>query len=282
MSCHTPFFTGIPMIINAAEHAWVISDPRFPIDLELASCPSHPPKSDYSAEHLISEMKLYGIDRTVISHVCYYGRVNDYTSYAVKTWPDRFAGIGLLVGHRLFAPGDLENPDRLTFAMQEQGLAGLRLSPIYDKAFRWFDDPMMYPFWERAQELGAVFNIFLGPDQVGQVASMAERFPGVKVVIDHIAMIDITAPDEDGFGPLLQMNRLSNVYVRTSLHNPSREATPYRDVWPFLERIYDAYGPERILYANFFEYLIMKEMIPFFTETDKEWILGRTSEGIYW
>ena len=131
--------------------------------------------------------------------------------------------------------------------MQEQGLAGLRLSPIYDKASRWFDDPMMYPFWERAQELGAVFNIFLGPDQVEQVASMAERFPGVKVVIDHIAMIDITAPDEAGFGQLLEMNRLSNVYVRTSLHNPSREATPYRDVWPFLKRIYHAFGPGRMV-----------------------------------
>ena len=85
------------MIVNAAEHTWVINDPRFPIDLELASCPSDPPKSDYSAKHLISEMKLYGIDRTVISHVCYYGRVNDHTSYAVKTWPDRFAGIGSLL-----------------------------------------------------------------------------------------------------------------------------------------------------------------------------------------
>ena len=270
------------MIVNAAEHAWVINDPRFPIDLETASCPSRPPKADYSAEHLISEMKIYGIDRTVISHVCYYGRVNDYTSYAVRTWPDRFAGIGLLVGHRLFPPGDPENPDRLTHAVKVQGLAGLRLSPIYDKANRWFDDPVMYPFWERAQELGTVFNIFLGPDQVEQVAAMAGRYPGVNVVIDHIAMIDITAPDSEGFGPLLEMNRLPNVYVRTSLHNPSREATPYRDVWPFLERIYDAYGPERMLFANFFEYLIVKEVIPFFTAADKEWILGRTAEKIYW
>jgi predicted TIM-barrel fold metal-dependent hydrolase len=268
-------------VINGAEHAWVINDPRFPIDLEVASCPSHPPKQDYSAEHLISEMKIYGIDRTVISHVCYYGRNNDYVSYAVKTWPDRFAGIGLLVGHRLFEPGAVENPDRLTYAMQEQGLVGLRLSPIYDKDNRWFDDPVMFPFWERAQELGVVFNIFLGPDQVDQVANMAERFPGVKIVIDHIAMIDITAPDEAGFAPLLALNKFPNVYVRTSLHNPSRQETPYRDVWPFLERLYDTFGPQRLLFANFFEYLIMKELIPFFTNEDKHWILGKTAEGIY-
>lgn len=270
-----------PLVINGAEHAWVINDPRFPIDDEISSCPGRSPKSDYSGELLISEMNLYGVDRTLISHVCYYGRNNAYTSYCVKTWPDRFAGIGLLVGHRLFEPGNVENPNRLEQVVKEDGLIGLRLSPIYDQDTVWFNDPVMYPFWEKAGELGAVFNVFLAPSQVGQVADMAERFPGVNVVIDHLAMIDITASDEDGFGLLLDMNRLPNVYVRTSLHNPSREETPYRDVWPFLERVYDAYGPERMVWANFFEYVIMKELIPFFLDEDKEWVLGKTAQKVY-
>lgn len=269
-------------VINGAEHAWVTNDPRFQIIPDQISCGhQNVPDQDYSAEHLISEMGIYGIDRTVISHVCYYGRNNDYVSYVVKMWPDRFAGFGLLVGKNLYEPGDPKNPDRLTFAMEEQGLAGLRLSPIYDRDRRWFDDPAMYPFWERAQELGATFNIFLAPEQVEQVANMAERYPGVDVVIDHIAMIDITAPDEAGFGPLLDMERLPNIYVRTSLHNPSKEEIPYRDLWPFLERMYERYGAERMLFANFFEYVIMKDMVPFFTKADKEWILGGTAEKLY-
>ena len=214
-----------PPIINAAEHAWVIHDPRFPIIPEEASCGTFlAPDSEYSAEHLIAEMQIYGIDKTVISHVCYYGRNNDYTIYAIQKWPDRFAGIGLLVGYNLFDPRDSANADRLEHLIKVQNLVGLRLSPIYDKDRVWFNDTCMYPFWERAQELGAVFNIFLALEQVGQVADMAERFPGVKVVINHIAMIDISAPDKAGFGPLLEMHRLPNVYVRTTLHNPSREA----------------------------------------------------------
>ena len=269
---------GAP-VVNGAEHAWVINDPRFMIDEAVSSCPGHPPDADHSGAHLISQMKLYGIDKTVISHVCYYGRNNAYTSYCVKTWPDWFAGIGLLVGKRLFEPGDPENLARLERAMLTDGLVGLRLSPIYDKETVWFKDPVMYPFWEKAQELGAVFNIFLAPGQVGQVADMAERYPGVKVVIDHLAMIDITADDEAGFGPLVAMHTIPNVYVRTSLHNPSREQTPYRDVWPFLERIYDAYGPERLLFANFFEYVIMKELIPFLRRRIRSGFLGRRRRG---
>lgn len=268
-------------IVNGAEHAWVIHDPRFPIDLHIASCPSHPPKSEYSAEHIRSEMKIYGVDKVVISHVCYYGRNNAYTSHCVKAYPDTFAGIGLLVGYRLFAPDDPENPRRLEQAVVEDNLAGLRLSPIYDPEVEWMNDSTSYPLWRKAEELGAVFNIFLRPHQIRQVADMARRFPGVNIVIDHLAMIDIGASDDAGFGDLLNLSEFPNVYVRTSLHNPSREDVPYRDVWPFLERIYQTFGPRRLIYANFHELIIMKDLIPFFTSDDKRWILGKTAHKLY-
>jgi len=268
-------------IIDGAEHAWSLRDPRFAIDPEVASCPRNLPDREQTAEDLLAEMRTYGVDRVVISHVCYYGRDNRYTSHCVKRYPEKFAGIGLLVGHRLFPPGDAENPARLERAVREEGLAGMRLSPIYDREVVWLNDPVCYPLWRRAEELGAVFNIFLAPHQVGQVADMAARFPGVDVVIDHFAMIDITRPDDEGFGPLLELHRLPNVYVRTSLHNPSREQVPFRDMWPYLERVYDAFGPRRLIYANMYELLIMKDLIPFFTEEDKGWILGGNAERVY-
>ena len=96
-----------------------------------------------------------------------------------------------------------------------------------------------------------------------------------------IAMINITRPDSEGIEPLLALEKHPNVYIRTSLHNPSNEQMPFRDMWPYLERLYDRYGPQRMLYANFYELLIMKDLIPFFTAEDKEWILGKTALGIY-
>ena len=268
-------------IVNAAEHAWVTHDARYAIEPQVATCPTNLPAYDYSAEFLLSEMRTYKVDSVVISHVCYYGRNNTYARYCVKTYPGKFAAIGLLVGYRLHSPADKENPSRLERLIKDDGLIGLRLSPIYDKDVVWLSDPMSYPLWKKAEELGAVFNIFLAPHQVRQVAHMAERFPGVNVVIDHLAMIDITAPDSAGFGPLLDLARFPNVYVRTSLHNPSKQQTPYRDVWPFLHRIYDRFGPKRLVWANFFEFVIMKDLIPFFTAEDKEWILGGTAHRLY-
>lgn len=269
------------VIVNGAEHAWVVNDPEFPINPRLSNCPDNKPTRNYSMEHLVAEMKTYGIDKVVISHVCYYGTDNSYPIHCVKTHPDRFAAIGLLVGHRLHRPDDPENPARLEQLMKRDRLVGLRLSPIYDRDKVWLNDPVSYPLWKKAEELGAVFNIFLAPHQIGQVADMAERFPGVKVVIDHFAMIDIARPDNEGIDQILAMQPLPNVYIRTSLHNPSREPIPFRDMWPYLKQVYDHFGPQRMIYANFYELLIMRELIPFFTADDKEWILGKTALSVY-
>jgi predicted TIM-barrel fold metal-dependent hydrolase len=271
----------MPPIINCAEHAWVLNDADFPFNPELSNCPNSRPEHEESAENHLFTMQIYGVDKLVISQVCYYGRDNTYVSHCIRKYPGRFAAVGLLVGHRLFPPDHPDNPAQLEYAIKEQGLAGLRLSPIYDRDVVWLNDPVSYPLWRKAEELGAVFNFFLAPHQVGQVADMAARFPGVKVVIDHLAMIDISRPDDEGFGPLLDMHRLPNVFIRTSMHNPSQQRPPFKDVWPYLERVYDAYGAQRMLWGNFYEMLIIQEMIPFFSEADKAWILGGTAEGIY-
>ena len=199
----------------------------------------------------------------------------------MKSHPDKFSAIGLLVGHRLHRPDDPENPARLNRLMKQDKLAGLRLSPIYDRDKVWLNDRVSYPLWKKAEQLGAVFNIFLAAHQIQQVADMAERFPGVKVVVDHFAMIDITKPDNEGIDQILKLQRLPNVYIRTSLHNPSQEQIPYRDMWPYLRRVYDRFGPQRMIYANFYELLIIKDLIPFFSNEDKEWILGKTAATVY-
>lgn len=270
-----------PVIVNGAEHAWVIRDAKFPINPELSNCPGNKPARNYSMEHLLAEMRVHGIDKVVISHVCYYGTDNSYTIHCVKSHPDKFAGIALLVGHRLHRPDDAENPARLERLMKEDGLAGLRLSPIYDRDKAWMNDPVSYPLWKKAEQLEAVFNVFLAPHQIRQVDDMARRFPGVKVVIDHFAMIDITRPDSEGIDQILALEPRKNVYIRTSLHNPSRGQIPYRDMWLYLRRVYDRFGPRRMIYANFYELLIMKDLIPFFTPADRKWILGKTAMQVY-
>ena len=150
-------------VVNGAEHAWVLHDARFRIDPAIASCPASLPKHEYSAEYLLGEMRSHGVDHVVISHVCYYGRNNAYPSHVVKTWSGKFAAIGLLVGHRLHPPADRENPARLERLVKEDGLVGLRLSPIYDPEARWLDDPVCYPLWKNRRRISAARSTSSSP-----------------------------------------------------------------------------------------------------------------------
>ena len=61
----------------------------------------------------------------------------------------------------------------------------------------------------------------------------------------------------------------------------SQQKPPFRDMWPYLRKLYDTFGPRRMIYANFYELLIMKDLIPFFTAEDKRWILGKTALSVY-
>ena len=110
-------------IVNGAEHAWVLHDPRFKPDPRLSNCPGAKPDYEQSAEDLIEHMRTYGVDKVVISQVCYYGRDNRYASHCIQRYPDRFAAIGLLVGGTgCTIRADPENPARLERARARGGL----------------------------------------------------------------------------------------------------------------------------------------------------------------
>ena len=210
-----PAATTAAPIVNGGEHAWVLHDPRFRIDSRLATCPKSLPKHEYSAESILDLMSRNGVDKTVIIHVCYYGRDNTYATHCVKTYPDKFRAIGQLVGYRLHSPADPGNPARLERAIKEEHLVGMRLSPIYDKDIVWLNDPVCYPLWKKAQEIGAVFNVFIAPAQLPQLEDMVKRYPKVKIVVDHLGRPEIlSSPPWVENDYLLRLARYPNVWVK--------------------------------------------------------------------
>ena len=67
--------------------------------------------------------------------------------------------------------------------------------------------------------------------------------------------------------------------MQVHLWEGNRPDRPWRpDRTPSLP---EPFGPERMLWANYYEYLIMAEMIDFFTAADRERILGGTAQRLY-
>src|SRR5262245_30583422 len=167
-------------------HPHIISnDPaRYP----LAPLGSH--QSDWSrtrpvtVEQLVAAMDTTGVQKAAIvqASTC-YGHDNSYVADAVAAYPNRFTGVFCV---DVLAP---DAPDKMRYWVG-RGLAGMRLftigSTMPDQA-SWLDDPRTYPAWETAGEIGLSICLQMSPKAFPQMIKMAERFPTVRTILDHMA-----------------------------------------------------------------------------------------------
>jgi L-fuconolactonase len=128
---------------------------------------------------------------------------------------------------------------------------------------------------------------------------MIRDFPHVPVVIDHLARIDLKAADPlPEFKKLLTLARYANVWVKVSeLSVLSPSGTyPYKDTFPWVRRLYDAFGPDRLLWGTGYpgatrgeagrpslqqELDLVRKEIPFFTSVEREKILGGNAAKLW-
>ena len=128
---------------------------------------------------------------------------------------------------------------------------------------------------------------------------MVRSFPKVRVIIDHLARVDLKAADPSvGFKNLVALARYPNVWAKVSelsVLSPSGRY-PYADTFPWVQRIYEAFGPDRLLWGTGFpgatreqagrpslreELNLIRKEIPFFTAEDREKILGRNAAKLW-
>jgi predicted TIM-barrel fold metal-dependent hydrolase len=123
------------------------------------------------------------------------------------------------------------------------------------------------------------------------VAPLVEKFPDLTVVVDHMADCPIDRPRE--LEKLLALARYPKVFVKVShTWSLSRQPYPYEDTHAQVKRLYDAFGPRRLMwgtdwplvenhcgYAGALE--LVRDRMPFLNEEDKSWMLGRTVERVW-
>ncbi|HKB05649.1 MAG TPA: amidohydrolase family protein [Gemmataceae bacterium] len=224
----------------------------------------------------------------------YHGWDNRYLAHCLKAEPKRFRGQALI------DPTDPEVAGKLEEVMKVPGMAGVRLSPIYYKGKDgWLDAKSSDALWKKAEELGAVFNFFIAAEQLPRLETMVKRFPKVRVVIDHLARVDLGGQGAEAeTRKLLALAKYPNVYVKVSelmILSPSKKY-PYRDTYPLVKAVYEAFGADRLLWGTGFpgatraqagrpsleeELALIRTEIPFFTEKDRTKILGGNAAKLW-
>src|SRR5262245_8868814 len=280
-------------VIDTHMHVWSDDPDRFPFAHPYD--PKYtPPRLAASLDRVIEEMNANGVSYCVLVQTICHGWDNRYLAHCLKAHPQRFRGQGLI------DPTDPQVATRLEAGMKEHGLAGVRFSPIYYKGKdEWLNAKSSYPLWQKAQELGAVFNFFIASEQLPKLEDMVRRFPRVKVVIDHLARIDLEVKDpEPEIRKLLALARYPNVYVKVSelmILSPSKKH-PYRDTYALVKKVYDAFGADRLMWGTGFpgatraqagrpslqdELALIQKEIPFFSAEDRAKILGKTAARVW-
>ena len=284
-------------IIDTHMHVWSGDLKRWPFDH-----PYNPGfKSQTTAatgEILIEEMNRFGVTHCILVQTICHGWDNSYTAYCLKKYPGRFKAHGLI------DPTDPQVAEKLEYWVQQHDFSGIRFSPIYYVKGNyggddWLTSPAHHRVWKKADELGTIFNFFIHTDQLPRLETMIRRYPHVSVAIDHMSQIDLGVDDPlPDMKKLLALARYPNVAVKISdLTSVSKSGKyPFPDAYPWVKRVYDAFGPDRLLWGTGYpgalradfqrptvkqELELIRQHMPLFTAQDRAKILGLNAARIW-
>lgn len=265
------------LIVDSQVHTWGADTPERPWPAGRASQAQKP--YPVTAEMILAGMDEAGVDRVVLVPPSWEGDRNDLALAAAAAHPDRFAVMGRL------ALADLASPDRLAGWREQPGMLGLRFTFHTREQRSWLSDGTADWLWSAAEQAGLPLMVFV-PGSVGAIAAVAEGHPGLRLVIDHLALW--AGKDAEAFANLdavLALARFPNVAVKASaLPCYSSEMYPFPGLHDYIRRVFDAFGPQRTFWGTDWTRLpctwrealtLFTEELPWLADEDKEWIMGR-------
>lgn len=269
------------MIIDSHLHLWVDDPQNYPWQPIGGYVPEkEAPLSQYLK--IMEENKLSG---AVLVQPTPYGWNNSYLLACKETDPGKFRAVVLVDPLSEGAPQSLRE-------LAGHGADGLRINLLL-QALREWDNKYFLMLWKSCEDLKLPVCLQLTPDYLDLVNELADAY-ATKIIVDHLGRpIAGCATKDEEFERLLKMSAQPNIYIKLSgMNYYSNEPAPYQDTWKLLQTVKQAFGPERCLWGSDFPFveehwsfnqnldLFINELD--FSETDIEWILGRTSRSIWW
>jgi predicted TIM-barrel fold metal-dependent hydrolase len=240
------------LLIDTHIHLFAGDPKAFPYHPNAPYRPEAQTLEDYSV--FVRKAK---IDHSVIVHPEPYQDDHRYLEYCFEREPSP----GFFKGTCLFDPLAADTPERMRaltkkhpkrivalriHQMREAGRPPARTGPIKERDLA---APEMANAWKEAASLGLAIQMHFVPAHAGGIHALASRFPGVKVVLDHLGRPGQGTPGE--YEDVLRLAKLPNTHMKLSgWRYASKQDPPHADLKPLVRRIYDAFGPRRILWGG--------------------------------
>lgn len=259
------------LIVDAQVHPW-----------KEGQASSHHRQTPLTMEVLRQEMDQAGVDRVLLVPPLWDPSGNAYALQAASRQPERFAVMGLPSRDLLDAQGGRE---RLLAWKRQPGMVGLRFllnSPDRAAPLRAGDLDWV---WPAAEEAGLAIAMLI-PGGLDAVAAIAQRHPRLELIVDHLAVPrGARGPGAFQHLPeLLALSRFPNISVKAAgVGDYATEPYPFRSLDEPLRRVFDAFGPRRIVWASDLSRLKhpyrecvahFAEALPWLSNADRELIMG--------
>ncbi|MEX0818375.1 MAG: amidohydrolase family protein [Pirellulaceae bacterium] len=273
--------------IDAHSHIWTRDVEKYPLKPGTTLDDLAPPS--FTTEQLLVTARAENVGRVVlISHHQFYGYDNRYMTDAAE----QHAGVFKVVG----AVDDSKpHPDVEMKQLLKLHVTGFRITPWGRQDAHWLNNPGMKLMWKTAAGTGQAMCCLNNPDNLPEVDKMCEQFPDTRVVIDHFARIGVDGEmRESDLKNLCSLARHKHTFVKLSAYYAlGQKRAPYDDLRPMIRRLYDEFGPRRLMWASDSPYQLVGEGNTYrasialirdrmdFSEDDREWLLRKTAENVY-
>jgi len=279
------------ILIDSHMHLFAGDPIRFPYNSG-----SYKPKP-LRVEEYVKFVQKAQINHTVIVHPEPYQDDHRYLEYCFAHEPSPH----FFKGTCLFDPIDPKTPKRMEVLMlKNRGrIVALRIHETHPAGTpstttgvirdRDLKDPQMLVTWRAAHELGLAIQVHFIPHYATQIGELAAKFPNMPIVLDHLARPGEGTPEE--YEQVLKLAALPRVYMKytTGVESATKEPFPHRDVKPLVKRVYEAFGPDKIIWGGLGgdmatfqrEVQLFDLMFDFAPEPERKKIRGLTAQTLF-
>lgn len=265
-------------IIDSQFHCFYANTPERPWPAGATSTHG----KEFTIEQALALMDEHGVQGAVLVPPSWNGWDNQYSLDAAVKYPKRFGVMGRF---------DLDLPDaqaKLRTWRSQPGMLGARVF-IMGEPYASLLEPRRAWFWKIAEEtrLPVMSTI---PGNIAGYEPILAQCPDLRLIIDHAGRHPRGPQDDPAWADdaqLLALARFKNVSVKvSSLPCFSTQPYPFKNLHAPIKRIYDAFGPQRMLWGSdvtrlsstYAENLkLFTEALDFLSAADKEWVMGRAA-----
>lgn len=271
--------------IDAHSHVWTPDTEHYPLAPGFRRANMDPPS--FTAEELLAQAKPVGVNRVVLIQMSFYGHDNSYMLDCMKKYPGTFSGVAVIDQNQP-KPGDE------MVRLKKQGVRGFRIYPQNQEYAKWLDGAGLKSMFAAGAKEHLNMCCLIDTNALPALDKACTANPETPVVIDHICRIGVSGkvPPED-VKALCDMAKHKHVTVKISaFYALGAKKPPYHDLAPLIKQVYDAYGPQRLMWATDCPFQVVdhtykqsidliKDGLDFLSADDKEWILRKTAEKVF-